>query len=414
MRQAKVFICLLILLLAIGCGKDNESEKPDDQPVHVNVEDYEQLIEPNNILGFSLLDKVEPDEKGNIFISPTSALTALLMAYNGAEAMTKKEMEEALKLDGLTVDEMNKANRALVDMLTKDSEGFELSIANSIWLNEEYHFTEPFEKKAIDYFDAEISEINVSDNASVNRINNWVNDSTNGKIEEIIEAPLHPDMVALLINALYFNGKWAHEFDEANTENSIFYTPDDDKDIPFMMLEGELEYMENEMVQAVKLPYGKGEMNMQVILPNEGVTLDEVAIEMNAESWKELQTQFKETNGIIKLPKFQIEYETILNESLQQLGINTAFDNKEADFSQMIEEEAPLWIHEVKQKTFINVNEEGSEAAAATSVEMRTTSAIIGDDFYMEVNRPFLFTISMEDSNTILFIGLISSPEQGK
>ncbi|MEI3614055.1 serpin family protein [Pseudogracilibacillus sp. SO30301A] len=412
MKQAKLFISLFMLLLAVGCGNGKESEEREGHAVSGSVEDYEQLVEPNNILGFSLLDKMDPDENGNIFISPTSALMALLIAYNGAEAKTKAEMEEVLELNGLTVDEINKANRALVDMLTKDSEGFELSIANSIWLNEEYHFTGAFEKKAIDYFDAEIFEINVFDTTSVDQINNWVNDSTDGKIEEIIEAPLHPDMVTLLINALYFNGKWTYEFDEGNTKTSTFFSPEREMDVPFMVLEEELEYVENETFQAVKLPYGKGEMNMQVILPNEGVSLGEVAKEMNSESWKELQTQFKETNGMIKLPKFQVEYETILNESLQQLGMISAFDNKEADFSQMIEENAPLWIHKVKQKTFINVNEEGSEAAAATSVEMRTTSAIIGDDFYMDVNRPFLFTISMEESNVNLFIGLISSPEQ--
>lgn len=412
MRQAKLFICLLILLLVSGCGKEKELEKSDDQAASVKLEDYEQLIEPNNTLGFSLLSKVNPDENGNIFLSPTSALMALLIAYNGADGETKKEMEEALELGGLAVDEINKANMALVDMLIKDSEGVELSIANSIWLNEEYHFTEAFKKKAIDYFDAETSEINVFDNASVEQINNWVNDSTNGKIEEIIEAPLHPDMVTLLINALYFNGKWAYEFDEENTMESTFFSPESEMDVPFMILEEELEYVENESFQAIKLPYGKGEMNMQVILPNEDVSLDEVAKELNSESWKELQTQFKETNGIIKLPKFQIEYETVLNEALQQLGIILAFDKNEADFSQMIEEDAPLWIHKVKQKAFINVNEEGSEAAAATSVEMRTTSAIIGDDFYMDVNRPFLFTINLEESNVNLFIGLISRPEQ--
>ncbi|MEI3607003.1 serpin family protein [Pseudogracilibacillus sp. SE30717A] len=411
MRQAKLLIILFILLLAVGCGNGKEVEEQEDQAVSGSVGDYEQLVEPNNILGFSLLDKVDPDENGNILISPTSALMALLIAYNGAEDITKKEMEEALKLDGLTADEINKANRALLDILIKDSEGVELSIANSIWLNEEYHFKEEFKKKAIDYFDAEISEI-VLDNASVNQINNWVNDSTNGKIEEIIEAPLHPDMATLLINALYFKGKWTYEFNEGNTKDSMFFSPESEMDVPFMVLEEELEYVENESIQAIKLPYGKGEMNMQIILPNEGVSLDEVAKEMTPESWKELQTQFKETNGIIKLPKFQVEYETKLNESLQQLGIISAFDNNEADFSQMIEEDTPLWIHKVKQKAFINVNEEGSEAAAATSVEMRATSAIIGDDFYMDVNRPFLFTINMEESNINLFLGLISSPEQ--
>ena len=407
-----LFICLLVCLFIVGCGKDNESEKSDAQPVHVNIEDYKLLIEPNNTLGFSLLDKVDSDEKGNIFISPSSALIALLMAYNGADGETKQEMETALSIDGFTVDEINKANLALMNMLEKNSDSIELSMANSIWLNEEYHFTSDFKKKVIDYFNGEIAEINVFDNVSVNRINNWVNDSTNGKIEEIIEAPLHPDMVALLVNAIYFNGKWTHEFNEANTENSIFHAPDGDKDTPFMMLEEELEYMENEMVQAVKLPYGKGELNMQVVLPKEGDSLDELIDSLLVDDWSGWQTEFQETNGIIKLPKFQVEYETILNESLTQLGINKAFNEKEADFSHMIEEEDPLWIHKVKQKTFINVNEEGAEAGAATSVEMRTTSAIVGEDFYMEVNRPFLFTISLEDSNTILFIGLISSPEQ--
>src|SRR5690625_3076015 len=410
-RQAILYIFIIAIAFVIGC-EENNVENASNEKKRGNEQDYINVIDPNNTLAFSLLDKVEPDENNNTFISPTSALMALLMAFNGAEGDTKEEMAEALSIHGLSVEEANKANLSLLNMLQTDSEAIQLSIANSMWLNNKYHFTDEFIQKTNDYFQAEVTEVDIEDDSSVEKINQWVSDSTHGKIEEIIEAPIHPDVVTFLINALYFNGMWTHEFDEAHTEELPFYTPDGEKVVPLMVLEEELEYLENDQFQAVKLPYGKGEMSMNVFLPQENVQLKEILEDLTLEDWERWQAEFKETDGMLMLPKLEMEYEVILNNALHQLGIEQAFDEQKAKFPNIIEEDDPLFIHEVKQKTFIEVNEEGTEAAAATSIEMRTTSATLDDTFYMQVNRPFLFTITDEETNAILFIGTILSPEQ--
>jgi len=153
-------------------------------------------------------------------------------------------------------------------------------------------------------------------------------------------------------------------------------------------------------------------MSMTVVLPSEETPIEKFLAGLTVDNWEAWNSEFREINGNIILPKFQIEFEAILNDVLKELGIEAAFKKEEANFSKMIQENVPLWIHEVKQKTYIDVNEEGTEAAAITSVEMRTESAIIEDTFYMNVNRPFLFTITDEKTDAILFMGIISNPEQ--
>jgi len=180
-----------------------------------------------------------------------------------------------------------------------------------------------------------------------------------------------------------------------------------------MKLNKKLLYLENENFQAVSLPYGDGEMSMRVFLPKENIGLIEFKNILIDDDWKKWLAQFNEKEGTILLPKFQMEYEVELNKTLKKLGMATAFD-EDAHFTKVIEENDPLWISLVKQKTFIEVNEEGTEAAAVTSIEMDTTSAPIDQPFYMEVNRPFFFAITDDRTNTILFMGSISNPKEGK
>src|SRR5690625_2934740 len=178
-----------------------------------------------------------------------------------------------------------------------------------------------------------------------------------------------------------------------------------------MTLDEEFAYMENNDFQAVLLPYGdEEEMSMRVFLPKEDSNLEEFKEMLTLDTWVDWSSEFQEEKGTILLPKFELEYEVILNETLQQLGMESAFNGSSADFSNMIEVEDGLLIDQVKQKTFIEVNEEGTEAAAATSVEMEVTSATIDEPFYMEVNRPFFFTITDDVTGTILFMGEIWNP----
>ena len=400
------------MMMIAGCGKDKDQS---DLQISKNVEfgktDYEKITDSNNQLGFTVLSEAEPDKDGNIFISPTSLFMALSMVYNGADGVTKDEMAKVLQVEGIEADELNRANASLMNLFHSSSEKIQLNIANSIWLNENYHFQTDFAQYNRDYFNAEIQEIDIFDSESPKMINQWVEEKTNGKIEEIVDSPLDPDLVTVLINAIYFKGDWKYEFDESQTEDRPFYLKDGStKDVPLMSLEEKLAYMENETLQAVSLPYGEeNEMSMNVILPKENVDLAEFQNMLTYENWQKWTSEFQVREGTLLLPKFQLEYEANLNDMLERLGMTTAFA-KGANFGKMIQEADPLWISQVKQKTYLDVNEKGTEAAAATSVEMVTESFNMDGPFHMEVNRPFLIAVTENQSNTILFLGAINNP----
>ena len=403
-----IISCLFILITACGQGT-NLGILNGSKNVEFDEDDYKKIISANNKLALDLLPNLESNEKGNIFISPTSLFMALSMVYNGADAETKVEIAKVLNSDGIDIAELNKANASLLSKLHNESEDIDLNVANSIWLNEKFHFQEDFAQNNRDYFSAEISEIDIMDNKSVKLINNWVSDSTNNKIDEMVTAPLDPDLVALLINAVYFNGEWKYKFYENETVERPFHLENGtEKTIPLMSLHEELSYMENDYFQAVSLPYGVGDMSMNVFLPRENSSIREFEKMLTIENLDKWKSEFYTTEGNVMLPKFKMHYEVDLNEPLKTLGMIEAF-NENANFSKMIKEKDLIWISQVKQKTFIDVNEKGSEAAAATSVAIVDESAS-ANSFLMEVNRPFFITITHQSTGAILFMGSIADP----
>ena len=406
-----------LLAFITGCGTEtnpNNSTPPISSDVEYGKDDYKKITTANNELGFDVLAEIEEDEKNNVFISPASLFMALSMVYNGADGKTKEEIAKTLHVDGMEANELNKANASLLTKALKESDKIQLNVANSIWLNENYHFQDNFSKSNKDYFNAEIQEIDVADSESAKRINDWVKSATNQKIDKIVEPPLKANLVALLINAIYFKGDWMYEFDKDLTQNETFHLADGTKmDIPLMSLNENLVYMENEHFQAVQLPYGEGEMSMNVFLPDENSSLEDFKKTLSNENWMAWKKEFSAEIGTVRLPKFQLEYETSLNDTLKNLGMESAFEDN-ADFTKMIKDGDSLKISEVKQKTFIDVNEGGTEAAAVTSVAISETSAPIHAPFVMEVNRPFFFAITDDETDTILFMGSISKPQDGK
>lgn len=414
-RLILLHILFSFLVIVSGCETEKSSE---DSGVNSNLNtdknNYTKIVSPNNQLGFALLAEIEADDNGNTFISPTSLMMALSMVYNGADGVTKKEMAKVLRADGIDVGGLNKANASLISTLQRESKQIQLDIANSIWINNNYHFKEEFARNNQDYFHAKIQEIDIHDNKSSEMINDWVKEATKDKIDKIVDSPLNSDLVAILINAIYFNGNWKYELDKEQTEQRPFYLEDGTtKNISLMKLKKKIQYLENEDFQAVSLPYGDDEMSMKVFLPKDNVQINGFRKILTDDNWKKWSSEFQEKEGTILLPKFQLEYEIKLNSVLEKLGMKTAFDSENANFKKMITEEVPLWIDMVKQKTFIEVNEEGTEAAAVTSAEM-VTESFSTDSFQMEINRPFFFVITDEKSGTILFMGVISNPQESK
>jgi len=415
MKVKRILLLLILLSLFIliaGCGdKDTQDNNSQNfSKVDFGKDDYKKIVSSSNQLGIELLPIIDADDNGNTFISPMSLFMALSMVYNGADGVTKTEIAKVLKAEGIDVDEMNQANASLMSILHSDSEEIQLTIGNSIWLNENYQFQDQFAQDNQDYFNAEIQEIDILDPTSADTINDWVSNSTNNKIEEIVENPLNTNLVTILINAIYFKGNWQFEFDEKDTELGAFHLEDGTKkDIQLMTLNENLAYLENENFQAVTLPYGDGEMSMNVFLPKENYTLEEFKTILTSDNLMKWNSEFNRQLVNLKLPKFQIEFKVILKETLEKLGMPSAFDSENANFTNMIQEGSQIYISEVKQKTFIDVNEEGTEAAAVTTIEAEVASA--PQQLYMEVNRPFFITITDEKSDAILFMGSISNPQ---
>ncbi|MGH7454185.1 MAG: serpin family protein, partial [bacterium] len=232
--------------------------------------------------------------------------------------------------------------------------------------------------------------------------------NTNGKIKQIVDDPIAPELVMFLINAIYFKGIWTYQFDPQQTKDDWFTLADGSKKSCKMMnLKGDLPYFANARFQAVDLPYGDADFSMTILLPSQQTHVDSLLAELDQANWNLWTRSFVKHSGNLSLPKFTLEYDLLLNDVLKALGMGIAFSPDQADFTKM-RKTGDLYISKVKHKTFVEVNEEGTEAAAVTSVEIGVTS--VGGDFTMRVDRPFIFVIRENHSGTIFFMGKIIDP----
>ena len=403
---------LLILLLGYSCEK-TEVEKPGPKEINL-TQKGKILVEADNLFGINLfkevLEAAEPEE--NVMISPLSVSLALAMTYNGADGDTKEAMEKTLELSGFTVDEINENYKLLIDALASVDPKVLMSIANSIWYKQTFEVEQDFINVNQNYFYAEVSPLDFNNPDAVTTINNWVAEKTNDKITEILDA-IPADAVMYLINAIYFKGIWKYEFDESDTEEKPFYLSDGTtKDVPMMVQEASFNYLSNDIMQAVEMPYGAGNYSMIILLPQSNKTPDDIIDQLSNENWNKWLNEFYEAEKVqIHLPKFRFEYKNLLNDALKNMDMEIAFDPDNADFSK-INPNGGLFISRVIHKTFIEVNEEGTEAAAVTAVEVSLTSAGGGDGtIFFHVNQPFVFAIKEKYTNTIIFMGKVMEPE---
>jgi serine protease inhibitor len=283
-----------------------------------------------------------------------------------------------------------------------------MEIANSIWIREGFEVLQAFIDVNRTFFDAVVEALDFSSSGAADTINAWVKENTHGKIEEIVENPIDAMTVMFLINAIYFKGNWTTEFDPADTQPAPFHAPSGDTSVQMMHMHAELPYMQTEDFEAVNLPYGDGLFSMTVLVPKQGKSVDDLVGLLGGENWSAWMGGFAVEEGYLWMPRFELEYETSLNDVLKALGMELAFSESQADFSG-INPNHQLFISNVKHKTYVKVNEEGTEAAAVTSVEVGgVTSAPQG--FYLRVDRPFLFAIHDAHSQALLFVGKITDP----
>ena len=412
--QTKVkFLALAAIAIALGAfvyfgAQDSALGLP---PPSEEVD--EELVAANTRFAFNLFGELTRTEPGeNIFISPTSISLALAMTYNGADGQTREAMAEVLQIADMDLETVNRAFAELRTILQNPDPAVQLDIANSIWAREGLAFKEDFLQRNQQFYEAAIEELDFDDPEASSIINNWVKEQTRDRIEEIVDEDIDPSTVMFLINAIYFNGEWGHKFDPEHTQDASFFLPDGTQVTrPFMHQEDTYRYHEKDSFQAIALPYGEGDrISMYIFLPAEDSSLEDFLGGLNTETWSEHMTAFREMEGEISLPRFTFEYESGLKETLKALGMEVAFDPREADFGAMypIRAGENLYIEDVKHKTFIDVNEQGTEAAAVTSVEIRMESAM--ETFQMDMNRPFFFAICDDLTGTILFMGSLVTP----
>ncbi|MFC1466175.1 MAG: serpin family protein [Candidatus Brachytrichaceae bacterium NZ_4S206] len=351
------------------------------------------------------------DADKNVFISPANIAVALAMTANGARGETLQAMLAAIGDQGATLDTMNTDYAALQALLKRDDPSLVLTIANSLWARAGVPFNADFLQRARRFYDAEIGELDFMQPSAPDVINGWVSDKTNGKINGIV-SDIPQDTVLILISAIYFNGAWQTPFNTELTQDLPFNLLDgSQKQTPTMFRSGVFEYLKGDGFQAVRLPYAGDTLRMIVFLPDEGRTLAEFETTLTGENWETWSAQFAPKQGQLLLPRFKAQYDITLNDVLQEMGMGVAFDPQRADFSGMRPIPPAVVISSVRHLAYVDVNEAGTEAAAATSVQMGVTSAQpIEDTFTMHVDRPFFFVI--EDSNTgsLIFIGAIVEP----
>ncbi|MBD2310489.1 serpin family protein [Desertifilum sp. FACHB-1129] len=369
----------------------------------------ERLVTANTQFGFNLFSQLSQQEgEKNIFISPSSIAIALSMAYNGATGDTQQAMAQALEIQGLSLSEVNQAYADFKTVLENADPQVQLQIANSLWARQGITFNPQFLQNNRQFYRAQVTDLDFQDPAATQTINNWVKENTNGKINQIVDR-LRPDDVLFLINAIYFKGNWTAQFDKSQTTNQPFYVNNTQtKTVPLMSQRGNYRYLETDNFQAISLPYSNGRWSLYVFLPKPDRNLAQFQQQLNAENWDTWMAQFRRREGSIQLPRFKMEYSTNLEQTLSALGMGVAF-SRQAEFTQMTTE--PVYIDQVKHKTFVEVNEEGTEAAAVTSIGIRTTSAQMPTEpFQMVVDRPFFCAIRDNQTGSLLFLGSIVDP----
>ena len=369
--------------------------------------------------GFHLLNAVQKGlPNGNVVLSPVSAALNLSMVLNGAEGQTKEEMLKALSLDGSELGAINTANAQLIKAINARTNGVMLSVADSLWVDSRRAVLRPdYMKRMQTSYAAEMEGLDFSSPDAARQINSWASKETQGKIPKVIDR-IDPTEVLLLLNAVYFKGQWAHKFDKAKTQQKDFtLAAGATKQVARMAQSGRFEYFETPEMQAIRLPFGDGDLVMEVLLPAKSSSLSALESQLTAEHWKEWRVRYSKREGTIELPRFELESKYKLNGPLESLGMKRAFDGSAAQLTGMLSP-APgrpgvgrLSVSAVLQSTYWKVDEEGSEAAAVTSTQIRATAVQrASEPFHMVVDRPFFCAILDQRSGGLLFVGGIYDP----
>jgi serine protease inhibitor len=403
-----IFIAIIVLSLFSGCvnldtNKELDTNEGEKQTVFDLTKINSQFVEGNGVFAFNIFKEINKEEIGkNIFISPFSISTALAMTYNGARGNTAQIMADTLQYKKIGLEGVNLSYKNLLPYLNNIDPKILLDINNSIWFRKGEEIKPDFLQDNKSNFNAHIGELDFQEAEAADIMNDWISDATKGKIDKMIDPPISEHMIMYLINAIYFKGEWTEQFKKEHTFTGSFNKENGEvQDVQMMSRVGKIEYGQVDDAKIVRLPYGDEKVSMYCILPEEGTGVDDYIEKLSIDKWKELQDSLIMRGEVfLNLPRFKIDFGIKrLNSSLIALGMGEAFGNL-ADFSGIRDD---VCISEVLHKAVIEVNEEGSEAAAATVVGIKATSAMKPIEFIAD--RPFIFLITDDETGTIIFMG---------
>lgn len=418
MKHRIVKAAILLALVSLGitsCEKDDNSvinKKKLPDPIAIELRgSQDKMVKSNTQFATDLFDRVLKEElskeNGNFMISPFSLSMALAMTQNGANGDTKTEIMNTLGFEAYTNQEINEYYKNLASAFFKTDPSTKIAIANSIWTNKNVKIKDAFIATNKQFFNATAQSVDFANPETAELINKWSADNTNNLIDNVIDRT-DSEALMYLLNALYFKGQWASKFDKKQTSDKPFYSYDGVSQNAEMMHQEEyFNYMEDETMQAVQLPYGNNSFSMIVMLPKDGKTISDVSSNLKSESvWQNINRDMKSEKVDLSLPKFKTRYNLTLNDILHQMGIKLAFQPFKADFSGMSDNSS--FISFVKQFTYINTDEVGTEAAAVTVVGMLESAAPpTNKTIVFNANRPFVYAIQENSTKSILFMGIV-------
>jgi len=401
-KKTFLFSVIVPVLLLISCKKNDTQEQSNTVKSKLKSA---QIVNASNKFCFELLKSVQTQApESNLFISPFSSMEALSMAYNGAAGSTKDEMAGTLGFAQYSDKEINEYNQSLTNALISADEKVNFEVANSIWYRLGFTVLQSFLDVNSNYYSAEVNALDFNNSNAVTTINNWVDAKTHDKIKTIIDE-IPGNAIMYLINAIYFKGDWKFEFDSTKSIKTDFFlengsTVQQDQ----MSMEAEINYYSNDDFQVVELPYGAGTFNFIIILPKTGKNVTDLLSGLTDAKWTDIINSMNKAEVVVKIPKFKFELNVLLNASLGNMGMKSAFSSGLADFSG-IDGVKDLYISRVIHKTYINLDEKGTEAAAVTAVEIGNSLSIDSLPHvteYFVVDRPFIYAITEKSTGAVI------------
>jgi serine protease inhibitor len=405
----KIKKLLIFSVLVFACGREDIKPEENLPDLRALSAQEMELVEAGNDFALKITRLINDDEPGNFFISPLSVGYALGMTFNGAAGETKAGMKQTLDFGNLSDDEINKSYYNLTKQLKGMDKKAVMEIANSVWYRQELRVKAQFKEILAEYYDAVAKGLDFANPVSKDVINKWIEDKTHGKIKDMLDQ-IPANAVMYLVNAIYFKADWTHQFDKSATKKEPFKLDGGgEKMVDMMFSKGvELSYLTNDKFTYLEIPYGNRQFVMSVLLPNDGYKVDDVFANLEVDHLKAISLQAEKISVELKLPRFKLEYKKLLNEYLEGMGMARAF-SPSAEFPDFFEDPESLMISRVLHQAFLEVNEEGSEAAAATIVEIiRTSFPPVPQR--ITIDKPFAFLIMEKHTNTILFAGKLMEP----